>query len=67
MTANAMPTETKYNQLCLAFWTCLQLERFVPLHHGCENYADSLVISSPNYRSPLLGCCRMKMTCRGRT
>jgi hypothetical protein len=26
MTANAMPTETKYNQLCLAFWTCLQLE-----------------------------------------
>jgi hypothetical protein len=26
MTSNSMPTETKYNQLCLAFWTCLQLE-----------------------------------------
>lgn len=24
-----LPQETKYNQLCLAFWTCLQLERCV--------------------------------------
>ena len=25
-----LPQETKYNQLCLAFWTCLQLERYLP-------------------------------------
>lgn len=25
-TSGGLPQETKYNQLCLAFWTCLQLE-----------------------------------------
>lgn len=58
--------ETKYNQLALAFWTCLQLERYMRVFQLLSSsvLTSYQATSSPNSLCHLQACSPTKTTCR---